>query len=130
MVKIRDWGQRQLDEEAVEDNSGLGKAIRYFIKHYEGLTCFCRVEGAKLDNNLMEAQLKVIALGRKNAYFYKTLAGASISDIITSVVATCVRAQINPFDYLNAIQRNQEHVKANPQVWLPWNFHLNSQMIA
>ena len=126
MEQIRDWGQCQLDEEVVEENSGLGKAIRYFIKHYDGLTCFCTVAGAMLDNNLMEAQLKVIALGRKNSYFYKTLAGASISDIITSVVATCVRAQINPFDYLNLIQRNQEHVKCNPQAWLPWNYHLNS----
>ncbi len=75
-----------------------------------------------LDNNLMEAQLKLIVRGRKNAYFYKTLAGAAISDIITSVIATCVRALINPFDYLNAIQRNQEQVKSNPQVWLPWNY--------
>ncbi len=122
MAEIRDWGQCQLDDKTVEENSGLGKAIRYFIKHYAGLTCFCTVEGAMLDNNLMEAQLKLIVRGRKNAYFYKTLAGAAISDIITSVIATCVRALINPFDYLNAIQRNQEQVKSNPQVWLPWNY--------
>ncbi len=49
----------------MEENSTLGKAIRYFIKHYKGLTCFCRAEGAMLDNNRMEAQLKVIVRGRK-----------------------------------------------------------------
>jgi len=126
MAQIRDWGQCQLDKETVEENSGLGKAIRYFIKHYEGLSCFCRVEGAMLDNNAMEAQLKIIALGRKNSYFYKTLAGAAVSDVITSIIATCARAQVNPFDYLTAIQRNQDAVKSNPQAWLPWNYPSNS----
>ena len=51
MERIRDWGQTQLDTEQVEANSGLGKAIRYFLNHYDGLTRFCTVEGALLDNN-------------------------------------------------------------------------------
>jgi len=126
MATIRDWGQTQLDQETAEENSGLGKAIRYFIKHYAGLTRFCTVAGAKLDNNAMEAQLKLIVRGRKNASFYRTLAGAAISDIITSVIATCERAGANAFEYLNALQRHQDTVKANPKAWLPWNYHLNA----
>lgn len=125
MAQIRQWGEQQLEQGIVEENSGLGKAIRYFIKHYAGLTRFCTVEGAMIDNNEMEAQLKLIVLGRKNASFYKTLAGASVSDVMTSIIATCVRAEVNPFDYLNAIQRHQDRVKANPHAWLPWNYHLN-----
>ena len=61
----------------------------------------------------------------KNSSFFKTLAGAAVSDVITSMIATCVRAQINPFDYFNAIQRHQDPVKSNPEAWLPWNYHLN-----
>jgi hypothetical protein len=41
----------------MEENSGLGKAIRYFDNHFDGLTCFCRIEGAMVDDNLMEAML-------------------------------------------------------------------------
>ena len=126
MEQIRQWGQHQLDTEQTEANSGLGKAIRYFINHYDGLTRFCTVEGAMLDNNIMEGQLKLIVRNRKNANFYKTLAGAAISDILTSVIATAARAQINPFDYLNAIQCHQNQVKAHPQAWLPWNYQTNS----
>jgi len=48
MQKIRDWGEQQLANEQVEANSGLGKAIRYFLNHYEGLSRFCTVEGATL----------------------------------------------------------------------------------
>jgi hypothetical protein len=100
----------------------LAKAIRYFDKHYEGLTGFCRIQGAQLDNNSMEQQLKLIVRGRKNAGFYKTQAGASVSDVITSLIATAARAGINVFDYFNAIQSHQEAVKANPEKWLPWNY--------
>ncbi len=125
MAQIRQWGEQQLAQELVEENSSLGKAIRYFVKHYDGLTRFCTVEGAKIDNNDMEAQLKLIVRGRKNSSFFKTLAGAAVSDVITSMIATCVRAQVNPFDYFNTIQRHQDQVKSNPEAWLPWNYHLN-----
>lgn len=125
MAQIRQWGEDQLDQEHVEENSSLGKAIRYFVKHYDGLICFCTVKGAKIDNNEMEAQLKVIVRGRKNSSFFKTLAGAAVADVITSMIATCVRAQVNPFDYFNAVQRHQDQVKSNPEAWLPWNYPLN-----
>jgi len=125
MAQIREWGEQQLAQAGFEEHSGLGKAIRYFLKHFDALTRFCTVEGAKIDNNPMEAQLKMIARGRKNSSFFKTLAGASVGDVITSVIATCVRAEVSPFDYLNAIQRHQDAVKANPHAWLPWNYHLN-----
>ncbi|WP_425307109.1 hypothetical protein [Glaciecola punicea] len=35
------------------------------MKHYEGLTCFCRIETAKLQNNEIEAMLKIIVRDRK-----------------------------------------------------------------
>ncbi len=126
MKTIRDWGERQLATMHVEANSGLGKAIRYFLSHYDGLTRFCTVEGAMIDNNWMEAQLKLIVRGRKNFSFYKTQLGATISDIITSVIATCVNAQVNPFDYLVVIQQNQDQVNTSPETWLPWNYQRNT----
>jgi transposase len=122
MYKIRRWGNRHLTEETVEENSGLGKAIKYFDKHYTELTSFCRVEGAKLDNNEMEAQLKLKIRDRKNAMFHKTQAGASIADTVTSMIATATKACANVFDYFNVLQREQEKVKANPQKYLPWNY--------
>jgi len=126
MEKILDWGKQALDTEKVEENSGMGKAIRYFIKHYSSLTCFCKIAGAKIDNNWIEAQLKIIVRGRKNASFYKTQHGANVSDVVTSVIATCINGGVNPLDYLVAIQRNQVNVNASPEKWLPWNYHLNA----
>lgn len=122
MAEIRAWGCQHLLDGSVEENSGLGKAIRYFDKHYEGLTCFCTVPGAQLDNNLMEAELKLVVRDRKNAMFHKTLSGASIGDVITSIIATASWAGINIFDYLNTLQREQDAVKLTPENYLPWNY--------
>jgi len=129
MELIRDWGRQQLETQAVEANSGLGKAIRYFNKHFAGLTAFCRIEGAQIDNNAMEQALKLIIRGRKNSLFFKTAAGAAIADVITSVIATAYQANVNAFDYLIELQRHQLQVRQQPQQWLPWNYleTLNAQ---
>ena len=104
----------------MEENSGVGKAIRYFDKHYEGLTRFCAREGAKLDNNDMEQKIKLAVLNRKNSSFFKSAVGANVGDVLTSIMATAAAAGVNIFDYLNALQRNRARVKLNPEQWLPW----------
>jgi len=122
MEELREWGQGELDHDRVEANSGLGKAIGYFLRHYKELSGFCRYTGAQLDNNEMETMLKLVIRGRKNAMFYKTLAGAAIADTIMSLIATCQRAGINTFDYLVVLQRHAQAVKRQPEQWLPWNY--------
>ena len=125
MEKIRDWGKAELSNGNVEENSSLGKAISYFSKHYEGLTAFCRIEGAQLDNNRAEQALKLVARNRKNAMFHKTQAGASIADVIMAMIATSAEAGVNVLDYFNTVQRMQSEVNASPQQFLPWNYQSN-----
>ena len=131
MEGILAWGQSMLQSHGselaeVEENSGLGKAIRYFIKHYEGLVRFCYVAGAQIDNNTIEAALKLVVLNRKNASFYKTQAGASIGDVIMSLIATCTQSGVNAFDYFNVLQRENKKVINNPEKYLPWNYLENN----
>jgi transposase len=126
MAEIKLWGKTHLNDGTIEENSGLGKAIRYFIKHYAGLSCFCTIEGVKLDNNQIEAMLKIVVRDRRNAMFHKTLLGATIGDVITSMIATGSKAGINVFDYFTVLQRDKEKVKNNPENYLPWNYLDNS----
>jgi transposase len=126
MAEIKLWGETHLANETIEENSGLGKAIRYFIKHYEGLSLFCHVGGAKLDNNAIEAMLKIVVRDRKNAMFHKTLLGATIGDVITSMIATGSEAGVNVMDYFTLLQREQKQAKAHPENYLPWNYLKNS----
>jgi hypothetical protein len=126
MGEIKRWGEQHLANGDIEENSSLGKAIKYFIKHFDGLTYFCKVEGAKIDNNQIEAMLKIVVRDRKNTMFHKTLLGATIGGVVTSVIATASKSGINVFDYFTTLQRDSEQVKANPENYLPWNYLENS----
>jgi len=77
-----------------------------------------------LDNNLAEMVIKRIVLGRKNAHFYKTLAGAHVGDVITSLIVTCELNGVNCFDYLVTLQQNRRRIEQEPERWLPWNYQV------
>ncbi len=122
MKTLRDWMDAQFAEHLVEPNSGLGKAITYFQRHWKGLTAFLREAGAPLDNNICERALKRAVLHRKNALFYRTLHGSEVGDLFMSLIHTCELAGANPFDYLAELQRHASELAGNPPAWMPWNY--------
>lgn len=122
MTKLYEWAQKKTELESFEEYSALGKAIKYFIKYYDGLIMFCKVLGAPIDNNRMEEKLKIIIRGRKTSHFYKTVNGAGVANVLISLIATADQAGISAYNYLIALQRNRDSVKAHPKNWLPWNY--------
>jgi transposase len=122
MDDLQRWMNEQFDKRLVEPNSGLGKALRYLLKHWQELTLFLRKVGAPLDNNLCEQALKRAIVHRKGSMFYKTVKGAEVGDIFMSLIHTCRLCDVNPFDYLNALQQHAQAVIGAPAQWLPWNF--------
>jgi transposase len=116
------WMTEQFEQRLVEPNSGLGKALRYLLNHWSELTLFLRMPGAPLDNNVCEQALKRAILHRKGSMFYKTVRGAQVGDIYMSLIHTCRLCDVNPFDYLNALQQRAQEVIDAPARWLPWNF--------
>ncbi len=124
MDDLKAWLDRQFDDRLVEPNSSLGGAISYMQNHWEKLTLFLRKAGAPLDNNVCERALKKAILHRKNSLFYKTRNGALVGDLLMSLIYTCELCGTNPFDYLTDLQRHAEQLSANPQEWMPWNYHL------
>lgn len=122
MEDLQRWMNEQFEQRLVEPNSGLGKALRYLIRHWNELTLFLRKAGAPLDNNLCEQVLKRAILHRKGSMFFKTVSGAEVGDIYMSLIHTCRLCDVNPFDYLNALQKRAQEVIDAPQRWLPWNF--------
>jgi transposase len=116
------WINQQFELRLVEPNSGLGKALRYLIRHWEELTLFLRKAGAPLDNNLCEQILKRAILHRKASMFYKTPSGAEVGDIYMSLIHTCRLCDVNPFEYLNALAHHAQDVIEHAANWLPWNY--------
>ncbi|MGH8846487.1 MAG: IS66 family transposase [Polaromonas sp.] len=123
MRGLKTWMDQQLAEKLVEPNSGLGHALRYMLKNWAGLTLFLRLKGVPLDNNIAERILKWAITHRKNSYFYRSPKGAEVGDIFMSLIYTCQECNVSPFEYLQILQKNHEAVRANAQLWLPWNYH-------
>ena len=122
MDDLHTWITGQMQGKHVEPNSPLGKALNYLTKHWNELTLFLRKVGAPLDNNLCEQILKRAIIHRKGSLFYKTVRGAQVGDIYMSLIQTCRQCDVNPFDYLNALQQRAQEVIDAPARWLPWNF--------
>ena len=124
MDALRSWLDTQIQDNLVEPNSGLGKAITYMIKHWHELTQFLRVSGAPLDNNICEQGLKRCILHRKNSMFYKTELGAYIGDMFMSIIHTCNLMKVNAFNYLIALHKHSAELFKNPSSWMPWNYEV------
>lgn len=122
MERLKSWCQDKLDGKTVEPNSGLGDAMNYLLKRWETLTCFLRVEGAPLDNNITERLLKSSILHRKNSLHYRTTRGAEVGDRFMSVIQTCRANDVNPFDYMVTLMNNIQGVQSDPAQWMPWNY--------
>lgn len=130
MNALKDWVNKLIEDRKVQPNSSMGKAVKYLNKHWFHLTQFLRIEGCPLDNNTVERMLRKAVVLRKNALFYKTENGANTGSVLTSVIETCCINNINPFDYLVTIMNNKKEVRAKPELWLPWNYHLQKSKVA
>jgi hypothetical protein len=123
MRELRSWMNAQIEQRRVEPNSSLGGAVNYMLKRWDALTLFLRKAGAPLDNNITERALKRAIRHRKASLFYKTCNGAAVGDIYMSLIYTCDLCGVNAFEYLQALLRHAQDVKAKPALWLPWNYH-------
>lgn len=129
MKALKVWLNNQLLHHLHEPNSPFGQAVAYLLRHWQALTRFLEVAGAPLDNSLCEQAIKVAIRHRRNSLFYKTLHGAQVGDCLMSLIHTAAKAQVNLFDYLNALQRHAAYVKIKPSRWLPWNYQKTLQSL-
>lgn len=122
MKELKEWIEKQMVERLVEPNSNLGRALRYWLNHWEKLTVWLREAGAPIDNNEAERLLKQFILMRKNSLFFKTEHGAAVGDLLASLIQTCRLNSVNAWGYLVWIIRNKRDARRNPQLYLPWNY--------
>jgi hypothetical protein len=78
----------------------LGQAIDYALKRWEALTQFIADGNLEIDNNLIENAIRPSALGKKNFLFFGHPDAGERSAVIYTLLGSCRRHGINPFDYL------------------------------
>jgi len=78
----------------------LGQAIDYALKRREALNRFVNDGTLEIDNNLIENSIRPSALGKKNWLFVGHPDAGERSAVIYTLLGSCRRHGINPFDYL------------------------------
>lgn len=78
----------------------MGEAITYALGQWEAMSRYLQYGEVEIDNNLIENAVRPAALGRKNWLFIGHPKAGSRSAVIYSIILSCQRHGIDPFDYL------------------------------
>ena len=80
--------------------SPIGKAMTYTLKQWDKIMNIFNDGRIELDNNLIENQIRPLALGRKNYLFAGSHKGGHRIAMMYSFFATCKANDVNPFEWL------------------------------
>jgi hypothetical protein len=117
------WLTAQLGR--VSGKSGLAEAIRYALRHWQGLVLFLDDGRLELDTNTVERAMRPVALGRKNSLFAGSDGGARHWAIVASLVATAKLNGVEPLAWLTDVLERMVsgRTKANElERLLPWTW--------
>lgn len=84
-------------------DSKYGKALRYFLENYAGLTLFLDDPDVPIDNNSQERLLRNHVVGRKTWYGTHSERGALTAAILFTLVETCKLNHVNPREYFKRL---------------------------
>ena len=121
--EIHSWMTDRLDR--VSGASNIAKAFRYVLSHWGGLTVFLRDGRAALDTNVVERQMRPVALGRKNALFAGSDSGGRHWAIVSTLIQTAKLNGIEPEAWLtNVLERivSGQTKRHQLETLLPWNW--------
>ncbi len=109
----------------VSGKSNLAEAIRYALRHWQGLGLFLEDGRLELDTNSIERAIRPIALGRKNSLFAGSDGGAQHWTIVASLVATAKLNGVEPLAWLTDVLERMVsgRIKAHElERLLPWTW--------
>jgi transposase len=110
-------------EEEVLPKSPEGRAVRYTLKNWTALTRYCDDGDLEIDNNATERAIRGVAVGRANWTFFGSDEGGKTAAVLRTVVASCQRAQVDPFLWLkDVLSRIAAHPITRITELLPHNW--------
>ena len=120
-AKLLRWGHGQKNR--FEPRSAMGRAIRYLLNNFRALGQFLRHATIPLDNNVAEAALRRVALGRSNFLFVGPDKNGEDLAVLYTLVASCEKHRLNPIAYLtDVLVRVQKHPAARIEELLPHRY--------
>jgi hypothetical protein len=118
---MKPWLEDQLRR--VPPRGGLADAIRYALARWPALSRFLDDGRIELDNNPVERAIRPVALGRKNHLFAGSDGGGERWAMVASLIATAKLNGIEPYAYLQDVQRMVDgHTINRLDDLLPWKW--------
>lgn len=120
-AKLLWWGHR--NKGRFEPRSAMGRAIRYLLRNFRELGRFLHYATIPPDNNVAEAALRRVALGRSNFLFVGHEDSGHDLAVLYTLVASCEKHGLNPIAYLtDVLVRVQKHPASRVEDLLPHRY--------
>ncbi len=114
-----------LNRQRITDGSATAKALDYSLRRWGALTRFVDNGQLPIDNNLIENQIRPIAIGRNNWLFAGSLRAGKRGAAIMSLIQSAKLNGHDPYAYLKDVltrlptQRNSQIGELLPHRWMP-----------
>jgi transposase len=123
LASLHQWLKEQYA--SVSTKSDLGKAIAYSLNRWQALINYASDGRIEMDNNIIERQIRPIALGKKNWLFAGSDNGGHRAAAMYTLLNTAKLNGINPERYLTYVfERINDHKVNQIDELLPWNVQL------
>jgi transposase len=103
LASLKQWLQDQTVMLHFLPKSKFGEAINYCLNRWDALCRFTDTGFLPADNNHSENGLRPAVLGRKNWLFAGSVEGGRTAAIFMSIIQTCKRLAIDPFEYMRDV---------------------------
>ncbi len=113
--------------------SDLAKAMRYVLRHWDGLILYLDDGRLEMDTNVVERAIRPVTITRKNSLFAGSDAGARRWAITNTLIQTCKMSDVDPLAWLtDVLQRIVSRRAKNHDMHalLPWNWRPPSTIAA
>jgi transposase len=115
--------------------SDLAKAIRYVLRHWDGLVLYLDDGRLEMDTNVVERAIRPVTITRKNSLFAGSDAGARRWAIANTLIQTCKLSGVDPLAWRRAptdrLRANQKPRTARADaVELALTFHRRRIIVA
>lgn len=101
LERLKTWLQENYLQ--VLPKSPIGKAIAYALPRWDRLSLYATDGRLQIDNNPIENAIRPVALGRKNFLFAGSNEGGRRLALFYSLLASCKKQEVNPWEYLKDI---------------------------
>jgi transposase len=111
LTEMKQW--LKTNYQHVLPKSLIGKAINYSLQRWDKLSLYATNGRLEIDNNLVENQIRPVAIGRKNYLFAGSHDAARRHAILYSFIATCKLRGIDPQSWLSDVLDRIQDYKVN-----------------